>query len=90
MDPKETEFLCASLITQWLESKAGGVARIDDGDLSLCRYTEGNVLFDKSPVTRSNAPKVLAYLLYNSGACGAKEIALEAPDGFRFGTVNVC
>lgn len=90
MDPKETEFLCASLITQWLESKAGGVARIDDGDLNLCRYTESGELVDKSPVTRSNAPKVLAYLLYNSSACGAKEIVLEAPGGLKYGTVNVC
>lgn len=90
MDPKETEFLCASLITQWLESKTGGVARIDDGDLSLCRYAEDGSFIDKSPVTRLNAPKVLAYLLYNSSACGAKEIALEAPDGLKYGIVNVC
>lgn len=89
MEPRETELLCASLITQWLDSK-GGVSRIDKGDLSLCRYTESGDLVDKSPVTRSNAPSVLAYLLYNSSACGAKEVALESSDGTRFGTVNVC
>lgn len=89
MEPRETEFLCASLITQWLETK-GKVSRIDEGDLSLCRYGEDAKLIDKIPVNRDNSPSVLAYLLYNSNACGAKDIALESEDGVVFGKINIC
>lgn len=88
MEPRETEFLCASLITQWLENN-GGVSRIDACDLSLCRYDNNGRMVDRTPVDRSNSPSMLAYLLYNSKGVDVVKIALEDKDGTEFGSITV-
>ena len=89
MEPRETEFLCASLITQWLENNGGGVSRIDACDLSLCRYDSNGHMVDRTPVDRSNSPSMLAFLLYNSKGIGIVRIALEDKDGTEFGSITV-